>query len=133
MSLFPGLWLTLPRTLCQRGRRVCIPVLAATLLLVSPLVEAYECVGPVTGTQISPTGVVSASVTAGMSWVYLCSVSSTTNGVAPDTCKTIYATLLTAETQGRQVILWFNDDPNTCASHAAWSWLTGWYWGPMLY
>lgn len=106
--------------------------LAAGLLLGSRLAGAYQCVGLVGGTQIAPTGVVSAEYIAGMNWVYLCSVTTTTNGITPDTCKTIYATLLTAETQSRPVMLWFNDDPNTCASHPAWAWLTGWYWGPML-
>src|SRR5690349_15173585 len=44
---------------------------------------------------------------------YLCSVVSTANGVPQDACKSIYAMLLTAESQGRNVILWLNDDPNT--------------------
>lgn len=103
------------------------------LLALSPIAAAsYECVGAVSGTQISPTGVVMANSIAGITAPYLCSVNTTTNGVSTDACKAIYAMMLTAESQGRSVVLWFNDDPNTCSSHASWSWLTGWYWGPML-
>jgi hypothetical protein len=92
----------------------------------------YTCTGPVSGVQISREGVVSADRLGGMSWTHLCSVEVVQNGVSPATCKSIYAMLLAAQTSGKTVSFWFNDDPNTCASHVAWSWLTGWYWGPML-
>lgn len=108
-------------------------VQALVLILLSPSAWAtYTCTGPVSGTQIAPSGVVMANSISGIPAAYLCSVVSTTNGVAPEACKSIYAMLLTAESQGRSVIMWFDDDPNTCASHTGWSWLTGWYWGPML-
>lgn len=106
---------------------------ALALFLFSPMAWAtYTCTGPVSGTQIAPNGAVMANSIAGIPAPYLCSVASTANGVAPDACKSIFAMLLTAESQGRNVILWLNDDPNTCASHTGWSWLTAWYWGPML-
>lgn len=40
--------------------------------------------------------------------------------------------LLTAQTSGKQIELWFNDSL-TCTTHPAWAWLSGWYWGPRLH
>jgi hypothetical protein len=113
-------------------RRTLAGVAFAAFLTASPAWANYTCGGPVSGVQISPAGVVSAESYAGLSWVHLCSVEVTTNGVAPATCKAIYSLLLTAQTTGKSVLIWFNDDPNTCASHTPWTWLTGWYFGPML-
>lgn len=112
--------------------RRAVLVAAASVLASQTALANYTCSGPVSGVQISPAGVVSAASYAGLSWVHLCSVETAQNGVSPATCKSIYAMLLTAQTSGKSVRLWFNDDPNTCASHTPWTWITGWYWGPML-
>lgn len=112
-------------------RRVLL-IAAASVLTSQTALADYTCSGPVSGVQISPGGVVSATSYAGLSWVYLCSVETSQNGVSPATCKSIYAMLLTAQTSGKSVTLWFNDEPKTCTSHTPWTWITGWYWGPAL-
>lgn len=117
----------------DRSKPITLFGIFVLLVGISPIAFAnYSCVGPVSGTQIAPNGVVMANTIAGIGTPYLCSVNTTTNGVSPDACKAIFALLLTAESQGRNVIMWLNDEPNTCSSHAGWSWLSGWYWGPML-
>jgi hypothetical protein len=117
----------------KRFRQLFAGAVAAMSLLTTPLAWAgYSCTGIVSGTQIAPNGNVGAANMAGMTWIFLCNVSISVNGVDPSTCKAIYATLLAAEAQGRGVTLWLNDEPNTCASHPEWGMLTGWYWGPML-
>ena len=121
----------------EKAMRNDIQLLISAWLLASAVFSSsahatYTCAGPVSGVQISPGGVLSASSYAGLSWVHLCSVEAATNGVSADTCKAIYSMLLTAQATGKSVRLWFNDDPNTCASHGPWTWLTGWYWGPTL-
>ena len=94
-------------------------------------VIAYSCVGGVNGVHVDESGYISASSVAGMSWVYFCSVSETYNGVTPQTCKVIYASLLSAQLANKNVRLWFYDTGN-CSTHPAWQQLTGWYWGPSI-
>jgi hypothetical protein len=49
------------------------------LVGISPIAFAnYSCVGPVSGTQIAPNGVVMANTIAGIGTPYLCSVNTTT-------------------------------------------------------
>ena len=91
----------------------------------------YICSGPVTGVTISPSGLVVPENMGGFSWVYVCQLGTNYNGVTPEACKAIYATLLIAQMYGKQVRLWFADDGN-CASHPAWAPLQGWYFGPEL-
>ena len=93
--------------------------------------QAYTCSGPVTGLTTSPVGLVVAESMGGVSWAYVCQLGTNYNGVTPEACKAIHATLLTAQLTGKQVTLWFTDGGN-CASHQAWTPLQGWYFGPQL-
>jgi hypothetical protein len=68
---------------------------------------------------------------AGSSWIVLCSTASTENGITADQCKTVYATLLSAQLTHQQVQLWFSD-ALTCATQPAWGLSTGWYYGPEI-
>lgn len=105
---------------------------AAWLLCVNNAWAIYTCTGPVSGVMIAPNGNVSAEHFSGFSWVYICSVSTPTNGVSIDACKSIYSMMLVAQTTGKSVSTDFNDEPNTCASHTPWNFLSGWYFGPIL-
>jgi hypothetical protein len=105
------------------------------LLLSSVLADAsYTCSGGVQGVGIEPsTGVIFAEGIGPLEWTKLCSVSKTLNNIEPESCKVIYSTLLTAQTTGKQVRLWFNDGKNCSKeSHAPWYELKGWYFGPVL-
>lgn len=93
---------------------------------------AYTCSGEVKGVSIEPTnGHVLVERIGPLVWSRLCSVSDDYNGVKAETCKTIYSTLLTAQTTQKPVTMWFNDGKN-CSQHPAWNPLTGWYFGPRL-
>lgn len=113
-----------------RRRGIMLPLF---LLAAMPTWANYTCVGPVYGLSVGPTGYVSASSVAGISWPYICSVTGSFNNISVDACKTVYATLLSAQMGGKTVTLWFNDEPNTCTMPSrTWTTLTGWYWGPMV-
>lgn len=105
--------------------------LVLLMLASSPAFATYSCVGPVKGLSINQTGAVLAESVAGVSWGYLCSVTTTQNGYDPETCKVVYAGLLAAELSGQNVELWFNDSL-TCTTHTQYSWLAGWYSGPAI-
>lgn len=95
----------------------------------------YSCSGPVGGLGIEPaTGDVIVESLAGLAWPRLCSVSRSANGIDPQACKTVYSALLTAQTTGKSVNLWFDDDVSggNCGTHPSWQFLEGWYFGPKL-
>src|ERR1043165_7062342 len=96
-----------------------------------PANAAYTCSGTVKGVAIEPNGQMWVESLGGLSWVALCSVTQSANGVSVDACKTTHALLLTAAATNKTVTLWFNDSGN-CSTHAAWAWLTGWNFGPRL-
>lgn len=91
----------------------------------------YSCIGQVYGVSIDVNGSVYAGSIPGGNWPLLCQIGATFNGVGPDACKAIYTLLITAQTSGRQVQMWFNDNL-TCTTHPAWNTLSGWYFGPQL-
>ena len=92
---------------------------------------SYTCGGPVKGLTISPDGQMFAESIGTLSWPRICNVSKAENDIAPETCRVIYSSLLTAQTTGKDVDFTFNDSGN-CTSHTAWGWLTGWYFGPTI-
>jgi hypothetical protein len=95
----------------------------------SSTVTTYRCVGPVTDVSVSNSGGVNASW-GGVSAGYVCALSSTApNGITADTCKAIYAALLTSRMTGQPVAGYFTD-ALSCSSQPAWNWLLGLYFGP---
>jgi len=92
----------------------------SVFMLVSSSTFAYECVGKVGQLVIPPSGTVTTSL-GNMGWVYLCNVSTSYNGVAPDTCKSIFSQLLAAKLADKNVRMWFSDTSNDCtnAKHPA--------------
>ncbi|GFE83477.1 hypothetical protein GCM10011487_54770 [Steroidobacter agaridevorans] len=106
--------------------------LFAVALAFAGSAQAYTCQGRVTGVTLSPSGQLTAAEIAGLQWPYLCELNgSSESNATTQTCKAIYALLLTAQASGKHVQLWFNDSGD-CTTHTAWQPLTGWYWGPML-
>ena len=97
-------------------------------------IYAYICQGPVTGLSINPkSGAILAERIGPLVWPQLCSVTTSLNGVSPETCKIIYSVLLTAQSTKKEVVMWFNDGKNCSQeSHPSWSTLTGWYFGPKM-
>jgi hypothetical protein len=106
---------------------------------------AYACIGTVTQVATPPNGTVNATFnfiqTSGtnagsMPWETLCSLTSTYNGVDPNTCKGVLSTLTTAHAMGSMVMMWFDNttSPSSCSA-TGWQALgpaMGWYWGPSL-
>lgn len=101
---------------------------------VSPALANYSCSGVIEQLALNPSGVVTVfSSGAGLSAAYVCQIGVTINGVGPEACKAIYSMLDTAVVTQQQVS-WYFTDALTCAApgHPAWTWLTGWYYGPVL-
>ena len=98
-------------------------------LTIPSLAASYSCVSPVTNVSQARGGTLLIQSFGGSNWIYLCSMSSTQNGVSADECKTVFAALLAAQLAGKQVRLWFNDGLS-CSTQAAWTYATGWYFGP---
>lgn len=94
----------------------------------------YTCSGKIKGIAINPkSGLVQAEKIGPLAWPALCSVESEVGGVSVESCKVIFSTLLTAQMADKTVTLWFNDDKDCSqASHAPWTLLSGWYFGPKL-
>ena len=101
---------------------------------------AYSCIGTLDFISVSPTGVVTvSSQSSGLATFYPCSLSSTVNGVTPDICKGMLATLLTAKSTGAQVAWAFTDSIGCNRSSyngGNWYWLSdspsAWYYGPQI-
>src|SRR5215472_4805074 len=117
-------------------------MLAAAFFWVSQSAWAnYACTGTTTSVAMDQYGGVNMSNSSGLEWVFLCSVNNPANGISPDACKAMYATLMASKLSGAQVTLWFSDGLS-CTTHPEWATLpsgsyggspAGWYWGPALY
>ena len=100
----------------------------------TPARANYSCAGVIEQLALNPAGTVTVfSSGAGLSAAYVCQIGATINSVTSDACKAIYSLLNTAVVT-RQQVVWYFSDTLTCAApgHPAWSWLTGWYYGPVL-
>lgn len=108
-------------------RRSLVVLLACGLM---PAWANYSCTGPVKGVAIDVSvGDVLAETAGGMNWPRLCNTRNQVNGVAPDDCKRVYASLLAAQAQGRTVTIWISDASSTanCGSQTPWGWVAGFY------
>jgi hypothetical protein len=106
---------------------------AAMLALLMAATSAnanYFCSGTVQNVEVGPNGVITVlAPSAGLNPAYPCQIGNTINGVGPDACKAILSILLAAHAAGGTVTFAY-DDALTCATHPAWDWLAGWYYGP---
>lgn len=101
-------------------------------LMLSSSAFAYDCQGTIQEIALNPDGVLTVwSPGGGLSWSYVCNVNGVSNNVAPDTCRSIYALLLSAQMAGKQV-RWSYNDSLSCSTRASWAWHTGWYYGPVI-
>ncbi len=109
---------------------------------VTPLVSAatYSCTGTIDFVSVSPTGVVTvSSSSSGLATFFVCSMSSTVNGVTVDSCKAILSVLMMAKATGAQVGWWFSDSigcNRSSVNGGNWYWLSdpsgNWYYGPQI-
>jgi len=81
-----------------------------------------DCEGTVNtlSMQMDTLGLVTLSLSGGPTYTYLCAVDGTVNGVSPTVCRTMYATLVTAKTTGKRVLIRFNDHAS-CSAIASWT------------
>lgn len=96
--------------------------------------ENYTCGGNVTGVGIDPiSGSILVENIGPLVWPRLCSVERETNSISPEACRIIYTTLLTAQTTGKPVRMWFRS-PGACdkETHVPWYPLKDWYFGPVI-
>ncbi|CCN35785.1 conserved hypothetical protein [Vibrio nigripulchritudo SO65] len=110
----------------------------ATVLLLSSIsfnaiAANYTCSGKVTGVSIdAKSGDVLVERIGPLIWPRLCKVDNEVHGISADACKTVYSTLLTAQTTNKEVVMWFNDGKSCETTAKPWQWITGWYFGPKL-
>ena len=109
-----------------------IRTVVVTACLIGSPAFAYNCQGSIVEVALNPSGVLTVhSPAGGLNWAYVCQVSATYNGVAAETCKAIYASLVAAQVSGRQV-QWHYNDSLSCSSRPSWAMHTGWYYGPTI-
>ncbi len=85
-------------------------ILAVSVLFCSSntLAAAIVCTGQVSSLALNPTnGIVQANI--GFGFWYLCSVSTSINGVPTEVCKTWYSTLLANQATGRPYSMYFDN------------------------
>jgi hypothetical protein len=106
---------------------------AVVLALASVQAQAavYSCEGSVGNVTTARGGDLLLETFAGSSWMILCNLTTTLNGMTPDQCKTVYSQLLAAQLAGKKVRLWFNDNL-TCSTQGGWQVASGWYFGPTV-
>lgn len=107
---------------------------AASLAMVSALFApsaayaGFTCAGPVSATSIDTVSGDVLTNVGDLSWTRLCNVHLAANGVSVEACKITYATLLTAQTTGKSVVVYYNAATQTpCNQITAWNYLAGFY------
>jgi hypothetical protein len=117
----------------SRRNRFLSSICCAVLALAAAKAEAivYSCEGYVGNVTTARGGDLLMETFAGSSWMVLCNMTATVNGMSPEQCRTVYSQLLAAQLAGRKVRLWFNDNL-TCSTQVAWNPASGWYFGPMI-
>lgn len=80
----------------------------------------HSCVGKVTAVDVGAP----ANVQVGISGIghgnYLCSASERVGPFSPEGCRAVMATLLAAQTSGKSVRLYFNNDTNSSCAKGDW-------------
>lgn len=102
--------------------------MAFALIFAAPTALAgYTCTGAARGVAIDVGGDVLVESIGPLLWPRLCNVRTSANNVAPEACKAIYASLLTAQASGKTVTVWVSDTGTTCTSLAQWQYVAGFY------
>lgn len=112
----------------RNSKFVSTLVSVALLLTSSTAFAGYTCSGKVSGVAMElDNGDVFAESIGAVSWPRLCNMHVAANGIPPDVCKSIYATLLSAQATGKSVTFWVNDTATTCQTLVAWQYVNGLY------
>lgn len=107
-----------------RARLAC-----AVLALASVAAQGnVVCSGPVVNLAVNPqSGNLTVLIPGGGNW-YQCSFAGSQGGVAPESCRVLYATLAMAIATGRRVAFYFSDgwpswteNTSYCASVGHWA------------
>lgn len=88
-----------------------------------PASAVVDCAGEVSSLslQLNNVGTVTLSLAGGPAYTYLCDIDGPgRNGVSPQVCRTMYATLLTAKATNKKVTIRFYDH-NACSAVPAWA------------
>src|SRR5437868_2302492 len=91
---------------------------ALSICYANTAAAVVDCTGEVTSLslQLTTAGTVTLSLAGAPYYTYLCDVDgSGLNGVSPTVCRTMYATLVTAKTTGKKVLIRFYDH-STCSA-----------------
>lgn len=104
---------------------------ALAAILCFQTTSALTCQGaPIAPAIEATSGDVLVSNIGGLIWPRLCNIRTTSpQGIAPETCKGIYATLLTAQAQNRAVTISTTSSTySSCSAVPQWQYLEGFYW-----
>lgn len=100
------------------------------------LAAQYSCTGKISAMVVDRSGNLMVVNGPGIvNYAYLCNVKEPGNGVDPQTCRQIQGVLMTAQTTGRTITMWYDDAFNCSANnttHGNWNYLSSWYFGPQL-
>lgn len=107
----------------------CLTALVSFALLSTSSVAlaGYTCSGLVRGVSIEAGGDILAESIGPTLWPRLCNIRVNSNGIAPETCKMIYASLLVAQQSGKSVTFWVSDTTTTCTTFTQWQFVNGLY------
>jgi hypothetical protein len=93
--------------------RPLLSIIALATCLFGITANAEQCTKDFPNHFITSEGRLGFYQGVGGAWWYPCSVSSTINGVTPESCKSALATYLTAKALGKSITLSY---PGTCAA-----------------
>lgn len=100
----------------------------AVVAMLAAQAAAFTCTGAVKGVALEATsGEVLAESIGTLQWPRFCSVRVAANGIAPESCKSVYAALLAAQASGRTATVWVNSTVTSCTTLAPWQFVEGFY------
>ena len=106
--------------------RIPRSILLLAFAAASATTYADQCTKDFPSYFVRNDGVLGLSLGQGGAWWYPCSMSTTTNGVSPESCRAALASYLNAKVQGHAITLSY---PGTCTALEGTANLTdGFYW-----
>ncbi|MDH0863541.1 hypothetical protein [Mitsuaria sp. GD03876] len=107
-------------------KRIATAAVASLALVASTAHANYSCGGPVTYLGIDMLGDVTVSI--GSYPIHkICNFNGTNGRASAATCKSVYATLLTARATGKTAAIYYDENGYTCST------LPGWQFVPSVY
>lgn len=109
-------------------KKLAISIACLHLGFIAPASANYQCSGQVKGVALdTANGDLLVESIGSVTWPRLCSFRSTANGVQPDDCKRMFATLLVAQTSGKSITFWVTDSATTCPQLPQFTYVNGIY------